>query len=171
MRAPRPTNPQGVRCAGRYPKGTCSATLRGRVGIDPYDKTEGARKFCRGRCPRPTEVPLGDIGPPSNERLPRIKRVDTPRVLAPLRFAGVWASTPTIRPRAFRKPCRGRRSRRPASSREDRLWCCRAACPRPTEVPLGDRPPSTYDSTPDRRRRGEGTPPYKVARGAACGSM
>ncbi len=28
----------------------------------------------------------------------------------------MWASTPTIRPRAFRKPCRGRRSRRPVSA-------------------------------------------------------
>ena len=49
-------------------------------------------------------------------------------------------SAPTMGPRAFRKLCRGRRSRRPASagcrqapaptsSREGRLWCCRAACP------------------------------------------
>ena len=26
------------------------------------------------------------------------------------------------------------------------LRCCRAGCPRPTEVPLGDTPPSTYGS-------------------------
>ena len=53
---------------------------------------------------------------------------------------GVWAPRPTTRPRAFCKPCRGRRSRRPVSAgcrqapaptrfREGRLWCCRAACP------------------------------------------
>ena len=32
---------KGMRCAGGYPKGTCDPTLRGRVGIAPYDMTEG----------------------------------------------------------------------------------------------------------------------------------
>ena len=82
-------------------------------------------------------------------------RVDTPRVLAPLRFAGVWASPPTDEDKGAHNLCRGRRSRRPASagcpprglpratrsqrrqapaptsSREGRLWCCRAGCPHP----------------------------------------
>ena len=35
------------------------------------------------------------IDPPSNGVLSYAARADTPRVLAPLRFAGVWASAPT----------------------------------------------------------------------------
>ena len=41
---------------------------------------------------------------------------------------------------------------------------CRAACPRPTEVPLGDRPPTSTEEFSYVVRRDVGIPPYNTAR-------
>ena len=107
----------------------------------------GCLPFRRGRCPRPTEVPLGDIDPPSIGNLPY---VDGP----------MWASAPTNSTEApchvvgrgvpqghlFRYAPRapsprrrltmailmnrgGLRAGRPTNSIEGFLICCRGRCP------------------------------------------
>ena len=40
---------KGMRCAGRYPQGPGDPTLRGRVGIRPYNMAEGVLQTMQGR--------------------------------------------------------------------------------------------------------------------------
>ena len=62
----------------------------------PKAKTEGLTREC-SHFSFNSENVGGDahIAPPSTEVFSYVARADTPRVLAPLRFAGVWASAPT----------------------------------------------------------------------------
>ena len=90
-----------------------------RGGVRAPRPTMGQGVRCAGRCP-----PRARLSPAGRD-------VAVGDRVGGGYFRWAWASTPTIRPRDFGKPCRGRRSRRPASFREGRLWCCRAGCPHP----------------------------------------
>ena len=105
---PRPTTkPRAFRkpCRGRRsrrpvsagcpPRGLPRATRsQRRQAPAPTSSTEGFLRYCRAGCPHPA----ASIGV--------LSYVD----------GGLRAGRPTTKPRAFRKPCRGRRLRRPVSA-------------------------------------------------------
>ena len=77
---------KGMRCAGGYPKGTCDPTLRGRVGIRPYNMTGGVLQTMQEHIFSTINCQLSTVNCQLSTVNSRTRRALTPQSATPVPF-------------------------------------------------------------------------------------